>query len=251
MNADWLGGPKRFPTTSWSLIAQAGYRNDVGREALGDLLHRYLPALRAHLVLSKGVRPDDADDIVHDFVTAKILERDLLASAHQELGKFRTFLLTSLDRFYWNHRRAANARKRTPTSGAEPLGDRAGSVAAPGSLIESCEVAWARSVLGEAVRRMRAHCESSNRPEVWGVFELRVLRPALEGIDAADYGKLIVQFNLQSPSQAFNVLATAKRMFVRLLREVVSEYVCDEREVDEELRELQAALAESRFAGPC
>ncbi len=43
------GEPERFPTTAWSLVARAG-KEDARqrREALGQLLVRYLPALQAH-----------------------------------------------------------------------------------------------------------------------------------------------------------------------------------------------------------
>ena len=69
---------------------------------MGQLLSRYLPALRSHLIHSKRLQGADADDVLQDFVAGKILERDLIAKANQELGKFRTFLLTALDRFLLN-----------------------------------------------------------------------------------------------------------------------------------------------------
>lgn len=47
----------------------------------------------------------------------------------------------------------------------------------------------------------------------------------------------------QSPMQASNALITAKRMFVRKLREAVADYVNGEREIDKALAELQAILS--------
>jgi len=41
---------------------------DSAREALGQLLTRYLPALRDHLVCSKRLLRMEADDVVQDFV---------------------------------------------------------------------------------------------------------------------------------------------------------------------------------------
>ena len=67
--------------------------------ALEQLLIRYQPVLKAHLVVKKGTSPDEADDLVQSFIQEKILERNLLASFDSAKGKFRTFLLTSFDRF--------------------------------------------------------------------------------------------------------------------------------------------------------
>ena len=89
---------ERFPTTAWSLVAEAG-QEDAGakRDALDRLLRRYLPALRAHLIYRRRFAPERADDLVQEFVADKIVEKDLIARADQQLGKFRTFLLTALE----------------------------------------------------------------------------------------------------------------------------------------------------------
>ena len=247
MAAGRYSGPQRFPTTSWSLVGRAGSGDDTpGREALGQLLTQYIPALRAHLVYRKGLTLDRAEDVVQDFVAGKVLERDLIAQADRDLGRFRTFLLTALDRFFLNWIRNQGARKRAADAGSEALGERAELLAAGDEASAAFDVAWARSVLTEAIRRMRDQCESSNRPDVWGVFESRVLAPILEGAPAADYSELVTRFGFRSPSQASNVLATAKRMYARVLRSVVAEYARDDGEIEEEIRDLRAILSGSR-----
>ena len=43
-----------LPTTDWSLVAHAGLPvEQTGLESLNELLSRYRPALKAHLVLKK------------------------------------------------------------------------------------------------------------------------------------------------------------------------------------------------------
>ncbi len=247
MPADWGDGPQRFPTTSWSLVALAGTEADqAAREALGELLTRYLPALRAHLVCSKRLAPDKADDVVQDFVAKKILEKDLIARADCDLGKFRTFLLTALDRFLLNQIRDAGAKKRAAGEGSEALGERAEWVLSDSAPSDAFDVEWARGVLAEAIQRMRDHCETSDRMEVWGVFQLRILAPILQGTEPADYRELVERFGLRSPSQASNVLITAKRMYERVLRSVVAEYARDEHDIEEEIGELHEILARSK-----
>lgn len=246
MPADWGEGPQRFPTTSWSLVALAGNDADHSvREALGQLLTRYLPALRAHLVCSKRLAPDKANDVVQDFVARKILEKDLVARADRDLGRFRTFLLTTLDRFLLNQIRDAGARKRAADEGSEDLGERVEMLSVNSGPSDAFALEWARGVLAEAVKRMRDHCENTDRMEVWGVFELRILDPILKGAEPADYRELVERFGLRSPSQASNVMITGKRMYERVLRSVVAEYARDERDIDEEIDELRETLARS------
>jgi len=244
MSGPRRGQPARFPTTAWSLVERAGHEGQCQREALGQLLARYLPALVAHLVFRRGFHPEVADDMVQEFITGKIVEKDLIARADQELGKFRTFLLTALDRFLVDSIRARQAKKRMPDGGRlVSIGDRADRLQGEAGPSEAFDVAWARGVLEEALGRMQQQCESSGRPEVWGIFECRVLEPVLSGAEPAGYDELVERFGLQSPSQASNVLITAKRMYARTLRSVVGEYAYDDGEIESEIEELREVLA--------
>ena len=56
------------------------------------------------------------------------------------------------------------------------------------------------------------------------------------------YDVLVAQLDLASPSQASNLLITAKRMFVRHLHRVIAETVDTPANVEDELRELQKNL---------
>jgi len=244
MSAESSRPPGGFPTTHWSLVARAGH--DAGpprREALGELLIAYLPALKAHLIYGKRLPPEQADDLLQEFIAGKILEKDLIGRAEQELGKFRTFLLTALDRFFLNRIRDEQAKKRAAADGAVALGDRAALLEAPPGPENAYEVAWARGIVDEAMSRMRRDCEEGGRPEVWGVFECRVARPILDGTEPIDYGELIRRFDLRSPTQASNVLITGKRMYARALRAVVGRYAGDHDEIESELEELRRILS--------
>jgi len=90
---------------------------------------------------------------------------------------------------------------------------------------------------------MKGDCVLYNRPDIWGVFEQRLVTPTYEGTAPVDYAELVRQFQLDSVPQASNVLITAKRMFVRALRAVVAEYEPDERAVESEIAGLQEILA--------
>lgn len=234
---------RRFPVTQWSLVARAGLASvDSRREALGVLLRRYQPALRAHLVVQKRVTPEAADDLLQGFICDKVVEQGLLAAADRGRGRFRNFLLTALDRYVIDHARFDAAKKRSPGDTAFADLQRIETAAATPEPSEAFAVAWAREVLAEAVRRMETECIGGNRPDLWAVFRCRVLEPTLTGAAPVPYADLIARFGFRSPTQASNVVITSKRMFERVLRQVVGEYAEDESQIDREIQELRAVL---------
>jgi RNA polymerase sigma-70 factor (ECF subfamily) len=236
---------RRLPSTHWSEIASASHnRQQKGREALGRLLTRYQPALLAHLGFKFRATEDAAQDLLQSFVAEKILENELLAQANPARGRFRTFLLNALDNFVVSQRRKEQAQKRSP--GADVLSvDELSPAVEPqhnDPPSDRTEVFWAQAAIKAALQNMRSECETSNRMDIWGVFEGRLLSAVLEDSPETDYEELIQRFGFKSPSHAFNALNTAKRMFKRHLHSVISEYAHGDREVEEELRELKARL---------
>lgn len=226
--------------TRWTLVARAGGDDPTQRLcALEELLRRYLPALQAHLVIQKRLPTEQADDLVQSFITDKIIQGQLLEQADPQRGKFRTVLLTALDRYIISEFRKLNAQKRAPEAGFVDLDAEAVQVAAPGAASAAFDVEWARQIINESLRRVQAECEATGRAAFWQLFELRVVGPMLDGVEPPPYDELVRRFGFQSPTQASNALLTAKRMFARALREVVAEY--DDPEA--ELNELRMILA--------
>lgn len=244
MQADAPRDSSAFPLTQWSLIGRAGGdASPAQREALGILLNRYLPALRAHLVLQRRIAPERAEDLIQSFVARKVLEQRIIERSDRQRGKFRTFLLRALNHYVIDQYREDSAAQRCPADGP-PISiddqfDAADDEPQPSSVFDR---EWARQVLAEAAKRTREECDESKRADIWGVFEGRVLRPCLDDQPPAPYEQLQRQFRFASPAQASNVLMTAKRMFARHLRAVVGEYADDEGQVEEELADLHRAL---------
>jgi hypothetical protein len=245
MSGDSLNRFQPFPTTQWTLVGRAGLEFDISkRDALNDLLRRYWPALKAHLISKKRIDPNEADDFVQGFIESRILERNLVGTAERGRGKFRNLLATALDNYVANEFQKRGAKKRSA--------DRAMSldVDTRQHLAQSTEspdytfdLEWARQLLAEAVTRMRDECEQNVRHDLWTVFEGRLLAPIRDGAEPMAYEELVQRCGFASPSQASNALITAKRMFARVVRAVVRQYATDEQEVEEEIRELEIVLA--------
>jgi hypothetical protein len=229
-----------FPATQWSLVMRAGHAaEDVKRQALEALLRQYLPALRAHLLISRSAPPDDIDDLLQGFIADKVVERELVARAQREKGRFRAFVAISLDRYAASQSRFRRSTLRSPARGvaAVPL-EGAELIDRSPSCFEAFNRAWAEEVISGARGQMRAECEATGRADVWAVFQERVVAPALEGAGPTPYAELAGRLGLNSEAQAANLLVTAKRHFGRALRAVVAEYLGDERLVEEEIEAL-------------
>ena len=213
------------------------------REALGTLLDRYLPALRAHLVAAKGLTADAADDLVQGFVADNVIEQNLVRCAEAGKGRFRSFLLGALDHYAVSQFRREKSRKRSPAGAILDIADHPGVCSSGHEASWQFTLAWAREVVGEATRRTEAHCRAVDRPDLWRVFTERVARPAAENIDPSPHARLAGDLGVGGPKVAANLLVTSKRLYARMLRDVVAEYAADEREVDAEIDELLRVLS--------
>jgi RNA polymerase sigma-70 factor (ECF subfamily) len=235
-----------FPTTHWSLVARAGSDNTESRRvALLQILNRYMPALRLHLVARKRMDEHRADDVLQGFLASKIIEQGIIQRAEKEKGKFRTFLLTALDRFLISEARKDNAQKRGAAA-TVAIGDDTDIAATFDQPDEHFDVAWARQLLAEAIRRMQEECRGSGRGDVWGVFQTRVLDPMLHDVPPLEYDDLVKKFGLTSPTQASNLLVTGKRTFARILRSLVAEYAKEDADIDQEIADLTSILSKAR-----
>ena len=158
-----------FPPTQWSLVADAAQCRDGDTDALGKLLSQYLPALKAHLVLKKGIAAEYAEDVLQGFVADKVIQRNILAATSRRKGKFRTFILTALDRYAWNRLRDENAKKRRPSELLSLDADGTEELIVPAEhTSDPFDEIWAKDVIAEVLRRMEKECSSSGKKEVWG-----------------------------------------------------------------------------------
>lgn len=236
-------GMREFPTqTHWSLVRRAGSEDDAEarRAALEELLKRYRPALKKYLVFGRRMDEEAAEELLQEFIVGKVLEKHLIARAEPGKGRFRDLLVTALKRFHIDRiRHAARlAQKERPMGEDE---DPAGDEATPA---RGLDVEWAREVIAQAIDGMKRECADKGRADLWHVFESQVLTPLLGGGGPAErYGELVKRLGLASPTQAHALLATAKRMFKRNLRDVVGRYEQTDEAVDEEIADLRRILA--------
>lgn len=236
-----------FPSTHWSAVMMAAGQGsaDERAKAIAHLVEAYAPALLAFLRLRKGLDRHHAEDVLQDFLAEKILAQGLISRAERGRGKFRNFLLKSLEHFLYNQiRRDRSAARRPPHGAVQPMVEAADLPDPHQPPHTTFEVVWARNVLALALDAMQHECAATARPEVWAVFDGRVLGPVLRSEAPKPYAQLVEQFRFASPAQASNILITANRMFARCLRAVIGNYAVSEEELENELRDLRRILGD-------
>ena len=227
-----------WPSTHWSAVSKAGHAGEAEkRKALTAVVTRYLPVIRWHLHVRRRIKPSEIDDLIQEFFLSKVLEQDLLQRAERERGRFRSFLATALDRFVINRLRDDKALKRKPAKNTcfDYVAERAelGEVAE-----DAFDIAWARQLLGQSVRKMRKECVTTKRSDIWDVFKSRIVDPTIGCALPVSYSELVRRNGFISPAQASNVLVTANRMFIRIIRDLVATYEKDDENIDQEIADL-------------
>lgn len=108
-----LGGDdaRAFVTTRWTLVIRAGdHESPAAQEALQTLCQTYWYPLYAYL-RRKGHPPANAEDLVQGLF-AQLLRRKALQTVTQAKGRFRSFLLASLNHYVSDERDREQAARR-------------------------------------------------------------------------------------------------------------------------------------------
>ena len=100
-----------FETTCWSVVIRAGQdESHQSRQALEYLCQRYwYPLYR--FVLKQVGDPHDAQDLTQAFFS-QLIQKNQVAKADQQKGRFRSFLLTAIQNFVRNEWQKLRTQKR-------------------------------------------------------------------------------------------------------------------------------------------
>lgn len=240
-----------FATTRWTIVmgAAAGEGADPSRAgmALEELCRLYWRPIYA-FVRRQGHSPHDAQDLTQEFF-GRLLGDHSLNRVHPDRGRFRSFLLASLKHFLANEWDKARALKRGGGVRIVPLeaGDREDG---PGTDVAAVEPGtanspekaydrqWAVTLLQRVLERLGAEHQSAGKARL---FEH--LRETLTA-DRASVPYAVLATRLGFSEGAVKVAVHRLRARYReLLREEIAETLSDPGQVEEELRELWAALA--------
>ena len=242
MHTPTAGSDDRFTATHWSVVISAGQQESpLAQAALAKLCQTYWYPLYV-FVRRQGRSAEDAKDLVQGFF-AKAIEKNFVAAAEQEKGRFRSFLLLALTRYManeWNH---ANREKRGGGKEIISLDEQDTEMRYKAEQMEAMspekafERQWALTLLQQVLDRLSAEFST---PEKARLFE--ELKVFLMGEKGGSYAEIGARLGITEVL----VKVTVHRLRMRyreLLRLEIAHTVNSPEEIDDEIRNLFAALS--------
>jgi DNA-directed RNA polymerase specialized sigma24 family protein len=235
-------GPRSFETTRWSLVISAGQvGTPESQEALATLCNLYWYPTYL-FVRRRGYGAEEGLDLTQGFFT-RLLEKNDLATADRSRGRFRSWLLGCLKHFLSNEWDRTKALKR---GGGKAILSINAEDAEGRYLREpshdltperTFDRRWALTLLDQTLSTLKDECKKNGKQSL---FE--ALKPALAG-EGRDEGYADIGEQLGMSEGAVKVAAHRLRSRYRdILRARIGETVDTEAAVDEEIRDLFAAL---------
>jgi RNA polymerase sigma-70 factor (ECF subfamily) len=235
-------GNAEFPSTQWSLIAAAAATKDEqSAAALADLCSRYWYPVYA-FIRRRGARAEDAADLTQEFF-ATLLEKDYLEDVDPLRGRFRSFLLIAVARFVSKQRDKAAAQKRGGGRQILSLDLQEGERRYTREPIHDWtpervfDRKWAVTVLDQTLASLREEHDATGKGE-----QFERLKVYLTG-DAGALPLAQLAEQLGTTEGAVKVAIHRLRQKYRdRLRKLVAQTVAKPDDVEDELRQLLAAL---------
>lgn len=233
-----------FQTTHWSVVLSAGnVTSPEAHAALTRLCQTYWLPIYA-FVRKRGHSPEQAEDLVQEFFS-NFLEKNYVAKAARDRGRFRSFLMTSVENFLHNVHARNQTKKR---GGGVPLLPLDNQDAESSYLSETTdesdpakafEQRWASTVLQTVLQRLRDEFTKRGQGDLFEALSAHLWGES----GSIPYAQVAEQFKLTIA----NIKITAYRLRQRyreLLREEIAQTVSQPGEIDEEIRHLMKVVSQ-------
>jgi len=252
-NETTMGGAKgSFETTHWSQIYKAKTHDQERRQSsVNNLINRCWKPVYCYLI-HKGYSNEDAKDLTQGFFHEIVLGRELIQQADQRKGRFRTFLLTALDRYVTSVYRKKTAKKRLPEHGLTQLDD----AVIPDMPITNSKLcpeqafhyAWATNLLDQVFAIVKNEYCTTGRTRYWEVFNATVVAPILDNTEVPSLIELCQKYGIESEKKASNMIITVKRRFSTALKHHLRKFVKSDSEIEDEFQALIEILSKGNAA---
>jgi DNA-directed RNA polymerase specialized sigma24 family protein len=236
--------PSRFHSTLWSMVVQAA---DPGspqaHAALADLCKIYWYPLYAH-IRRRSETAEHAEDLTQGFF-AHLMENQVLATVDRRKGKFRSFLLGCCNHFLLNVRDYDRAAKRG--GGKMPISidflsaeDRYRLEPADGLTPDLLfNRKWALAAIENVWATLEQECESDGKGALFTALRPKIIHEP----ETAQFATIGASLGM-SADAVRKAAMRLRRRFGELLRGQIAATVDSPEQVEEEIRDLFAALAE-------
>ena len=234
--------PRWFTTTHWSVVLTAREQQSPQAAAASERLCRtYWYPLYAY-VRRKGYDAHDSQDLTQEFF-ARLLARNYLTVADRNRGKFRSFLLGSLEHFLAREWTKAHAQKRGGGQSLFALDDLDAEnryQLEPGHELTAGRIfdrRWATTLLEQAMARLREAYTEGNK----GTLFARLAVFLTGNTPESSYAEIAASLNMSEGALKVAVHRLRQR-YGELVRAEIAQTVAAPEEVDGELQYLFAVL---------
>jgi RNA polymerase sigma factor (sigma-70 family) len=234
----------RFQTTRWSVVLVSAQSQTPGsKEAFADLCKLYWYPLYA-FIRRRGHSPEDAEDLVQGFFL-HLLQHKTLSRVDRSKGKFRSFLLASLQNYLSNEAEHARCLKRGGKAefvqlDLEAAEDRYRLEPVDAITPEMIfDARWAMALLGEAMNRLSQEYVAQGKATTF-----QALRAFLDPINAKSvpsYEEVAAQLEV-SVGALKTLVHRLRRQYTALVREEISRTISTSADLDAEIHHLCEAF---------
>ncbi|MCC8115631.1 MAG: hypothetical protein LIP18_00470 [Planctomycetes bacterium] len=238
-------GFSHFRTTAWSVVLGAQNQDGGGNDrekCLAFLCRNYWQPVYDY-IRRRGLSHEDAIDMTQEYF-ATFLEKDFVAIADRERGRFRTFVLVTANRFL-SKQLAKKARKEAALSLNFITSDSEGreiylpELATGETAEDDFNRRWALSILEGTLERMSKECTEGRRKLYYQAFRRYI--ESSSDMQPPSYREIGEELGV-SEIDVTNFLHRGRNIFHKLLRSEIRELVASEAEIDAEIEALKEYL---------
>lgn len=234
----------RFATTQWTLVLAAGKCGSAeAEEALARLCSLYWYPVFA-FIRRRGHSFEEAQDLTQSFF-ARIIEKQDLAAADRDRGRFRTFLLSACQHFLLNERDRSLAQKRggglTPISIdlAVAEGRYQSSLGRAETPEQLYDRQWCLALLDSVLDTIEEKYRAAGNQALFN--RLRVFLTMDD--DTATHAEAAADLGM-TPAAVKVAVHRLRRRYRDALRRRIAETVDSDAAIDDELRHLMRIVSE-------
>jgi RNA polymerase sigma-70 factor (ECF subfamily) len=236
-----------FVTTSWSNL-EATQQGDTSQAlaALENLCNTYWYPLYVY-IRRKGNSAQDAEDLTQAFFY-QVLEKNYLGAVDRRKGKFRSFLLASLNHFLSNQRDFRNAEKRGGGKATLSLDEQDAEgryklePATDLTPEKIFEYRWAATLLDQVRQKLGVECEAAGKVAFFQEVQAYLMSDPPSG----GYHPVADKLGMSAGAVAVAVHRLRQR-FGELVKEEVKGTVASPEDVDSEMSHLLQVFREMRI----
>lgn len=241
------GADRRFMTTQWTEILNAGQLSSARKKEFLDVFVRKYWRPVYCFLRKKDFPNEKAKDLTQGFIQDIVLDRSLIEKADKSRGRFRTFILTALTNYIADVHKKETAKKRHPGEGVyefeiSSIPDKIGS-SSEMTPDDVYNYVWAVEVLDDVMDTVKNWFYTSGKRSHWDIFHARIVEPIISNKKPPSIERLCERYKIASAAQASNMISYVKKYFHTAMYDYLGRMVEDRSDIEMEYNDIFKILS--------